>query len=343
LKKLIEIEARRQKLIKVDGYLRGGSPYGWSGTRESLKRTLNESSEGSPSATIQVLSRLAHWFLFPLAHDESSCGYRHDCSEKQVIDLFPHVFDPYKTSSPVVSSDDECSSVSNQDDESDDSSLYSAGTYIAMDRGRQSSAYDPTGKYGDVSISSLAAAYYAHQAAEGMDRSFHSNDLLIEDEDRLDYMISQMDIARMARNASRHLDVESILSLPTTTYHEGKKCGTPPPEPDHGEETGASWMIVPPMEEELAGPQDRADGHVCVICLEKFAEGDRLRVLPCSHSFHVGCIDRWLSGSHSFDECFTSGCPTCKKQPTSPTNDGSVPSWAFARLGSMLANSTTSL
>ena len=92
----------------------------------------------------------------------------------------------------------------------------------------------------------------------------------------------------------------------------------------------------------------------CVICLERFEEGDRLRVLPCSHLFHVSCIDKWLSGSYSDMECFTSGCPTCKKHPvqchevadlggdTSAQNeplDGSLPSWAFTQLGDALASS----
>ena len=89
--------------------------------------------------------------------------------------------------------------------------------------------------------------------------------------------------------------------------------------------------------------------------------------LPCNHSFHVGCIDRWLSGTHSHNECFTAGCPTCKKRPTvrkstpsslqmptlnrtaatssNETNQdddmsGSLPSWAFANLGSVMAMSS---
>jgi RING-like zinc finger len=57
------------------------------------------------------------------------------------------------------------------------------------------------------------------------------------------------------------------------------------------------------------------EDDICVICFEQFNNGDRLRVLPCSHSFHVGCIDKWLCGSHSFQDCYTAGCPTCKKHP----------------------------
>jgi hypothetical protein len=32
----------------------------------------------------------------------------------------------------------------------------------------------------------------------------------------------------------------------------------------------------------------------CAICLEDFAKGDNVRVLPCEHIFHVDEIDDWL-------------------------------------------------
>lgn len=42
----------------------------------------------------------------------------------------------------------------------------------------------------------------------------------------------------------------------------------------------------------------------CAVCLDDFAEGDQLRVLPCTHAYHVACIDRWLA-SHV-------ACPCCR-------------------------------
>ncbi|PKU83348.1 RING-H2 finger protein ATL72-like [Dendrobium catenatum] len=43
----------------------------------------------------------------------------------------------------------------------------------------------------------------------------------------------------------------------------------------------------------------------CPICLFEFTDGEKVRVLPsCNHSFHVQCIDMWLS-SHS-------SCPICR-------------------------------
>jgi hypothetical protein len=32
----------------------------------------------------------------------------------------------------------------------------------------------------------------------------------------------------------------------------------------------------------------------CAVCLEDFVDGERLRLLPCRHRFHVTCVDRWL-------------------------------------------------
>jgi hypothetical protein len=262
----------------------------------------------------------------------------------------------------------------------------------------------------------------------------------------MDYeTITQMDIVRMTRMASRHLDVHSILQLPTRTYwkHDEQETDNHDSSSNHRENDGRSkkqensnqegktkspgthrsnkqrphsennktppefsWMMVH-KEENTTGSHDDDSStissddidsndqslkslgigkdcrlttkricskeDICVICLEQFVNGDRLRVLPCQHSFHVGCIDRWLSGSHSFQECFTAGCPTCKKHPSScqpamntakdddssssslshsctgkkkdrrrkdymnESADGSVPSWAFARIGDALS------
>jgi hypothetical protein len=42
----------------------------------------------------------------------------------------------------------------------------------------------------------------------------------------------------------------------------------------------------------------------CAICLEPYEMGQRVRTIPCFHTFHVDCIDPWLSTKAS--------CPVCK-------------------------------
>jgi hypothetical protein len=44
--------------------------------------------------------------------------------------------------------------------------------------------------------------------------------------------------------------------------------------------------------------------NLCAICLTDYEDGEQLRVLPCSHFFHPGCIDVWLLK--------TNACPMCK-------------------------------
>jgi len=183
----------------------------------------------------------------------------------------------------------------------------------------------------EASLSHVAEAYYAHQATQQTDE-FSSN------EHHLDYVVTQFDIARMARNASKHLDVESILSLPTLTYHcsPSGKCGG-------GDKIDESWSLVTAPNMDRFTEEVTKDSNICVICMTDYVEGDRLRILPCNHSFHMGCIDRWLSGSHSHLECVTNGCPVCKEKPVLMDSaiefDGSVPSWAFTQLGGALARS----
>jgi len=44
-------------------------------------------------------------------------------------------------------------------------------------------------------------------------------------------------------------------------------------------------------------------GSACAICLTDYEEGERLKVLPCKHAFHIGCIDPWLERSEECAVC----------------------------------------
>lgn len=288
----------------VDGRLKGGAPY------LSLDGQF-------------LLKRLASWLI----SEEQQDPFTH----AKALAMFPQDYD-----------DDEEESSSDDDDDS----VSTIGTHLQQSMLPHELLEAEQEEEQPLSVSSLAEAYYAHQLATEVAVLQQQQQQQPEDDaddpHRLDYVITQMDIARMARNASRHLDVESILSLPTITYQSSlnnKKKERQ--EEEREDEMGWSWTIVPPSDDDETRKDDDDESQqqhskksVCVICLEQFVDGDRLRVLPCNHSFHVGCIDRWLSGSSSFEECYTSGCPTCKKQPNL---DGSVPSWAFDRLGEAMA------
>lgn len=54
----------------------------------------------------------------------------------------------------------------------------------------------------------------------------------------------------------------------------------------------------------LAAAGTSSAQEMCSICLEPFTQGQKLRALPCLHSFHCLCVDRWLSQSKQCPICF---------------------------------------
>jgi len=49
---------------------------------------------------------------------------------------------------------------------------------------------------------------------------------------------------------------------------------------------------------------------ICAICLSEYAEGEKIRYLPCEHHFHSDCVDQWLQTNKS--------CASCRRLIDSP-------------------------
>lgn len=67
----------------------------------------------------------------------------------------------------------------------------------------------------------------------------------------------------------------------------------------------------------LESSHTAADGSIveCALCMEELATGDEMRVLPCMHSFHRTCIDRWFIVGQSNQ---VRKCPLCKANALAP-------------------------
>jgi len=48
------------------------------------------------------------------------------------------------------------------------------------------------------------------------------------------------------------------------------------------------------------------DKKTCSICLSEYEENEEIKLIPCLHFFHKGCIDEWMSRSCD--------CPICKSK-----------------------------
>ncbi|KAI0726278.1 hypothetical protein C8Q72DRAFT_876970 [Fomitopsis betulina] len=129
---------------------------------------------------------------------------------------------------------------------------------------------------------------------------------------------------RMARQAQRDRAPEAIVhGLPwrvwTGTGWEKHEATLPPSDP-HNVPSSPDCDLEQGSDDSTPHPSTSHDVDLpewveqqveCAICLEMFAKGDRVRVLPCYHMFHMDEVDEWLIQKKKL-------CPVCKLDVTCP-------------------------
>ena len=99
----------------------------------------------------------------------------------------------------------------------------------------------------------------------------------------------------------RGVSATALHRIPTTTW--GGEAKVPAQEANERGEATHPGLLAADASESIAPPL--AEEHSrCAVCLEQYTVGDRVRHLPCLHSYHQSCIDRWLSASVE--------CPVCR-------------------------------
>ncbi|KAK6126931.1 hypothetical protein DH2020_039325 [Rehmannia glutinosa] len=59
------------------------------------------------------------------------------------------------------------------------------------------------------------------------------------------------------------------------------------------------------------------DVSQCYICLAEYEDGDKIRILPCHHEYHMSCVDKWLKEIHGV-------CPLCRGDVREGFTEGSI-------------------
>ncbi|TFK24930.1 hypothetical protein FA15DRAFT_756186 [Coprinopsis marcescibilis] len=135
---------------------------------------------------------------------------------------------------------------------------------------------------------------------------------------------------RAARAAQRDRAPETVVrSLPWRVWtgtgwekHEGGEDpdaypsdvdleeGNTTAKGDDDQDASTSHSVTPPTDPPTEQPWFESQLE-CAICLSEFAKGDKVRVLPCHHIFHLSEVDEWLIQRKKL-------CPVCKADVTQP-------------------------
>lgn len=330
-----------------------------------------------PLDTLDMLNKLAHWFLFPIANDidlDTECTYNRylgvsgsgastdaGATHSGEIDIFQGLTSFLSSIVRKVFQIDFSQSVGTTFPDSSIVQPQSPDKEKEKDaKGAVTTSQDDNNHY--TSIDTIEPTHTL----------FHSISSIDSEEARF----STSSTSNNTQQQQRYLDIECILRLPTMIYdEEGSSSdgfvgsidtydtdGGKSIKMDHEDTIPAdennkvpcqkgsnhhnaislewSWITVPRQEDPsqsihsiasleetahdvLPSPfqnQNKEDDQ-CVICFQKFVRGESLCILPCHHSVHTTCIDKWLctggcgslSSHHDEESCTRNAlCPMCQ-------------------------------
>ncbi|KAJ7515426.1 hypothetical protein O6H91_22G012800 [Diphasiastrum complanatum] len=111
---------------------------------------------------------------------------------------------------------------------------------------------------------------------------------------------------REERSQGRGASSEAIAALPICKFKTkfSKESRVEKDGSDsESEGSGESGFVAVGTENERSVS---AEDAICCICLGKYKDGVELKELPCTHLFHVDCVEKWLK--------ISACCPLCKHE-----------------------------